>query len=166
MISFDDHTAPARQVKRGMDQGCPVSAIAYQYYNADLLEMVNCRNREDCVGFVDDTTVMAEGVNLHEAFDKLRDIMTRAAGALEWADTHQCLFEVSKFGLMGLTRRREKDPGRPGRTRPAVRPSITIGHHTIKPTMTHKCLGVILDQELRFREHANYALKKGEKYIA
>src|SRR3979490_3092784 len=109
---------------------------------------------------------MAEGVTLQEAFSKLQNVMTRSAGALKWANVHQCSFEVSKFGLMGLTRRREKDPARPGKTRPATRPSVVIGQHTIRPTTSHKCLGVILDQELRFREHANYALNKREKHIA
>jgi hypothetical protein len=33
-------------------------------------------------------------------------------------------------------------------------------------TMTHKFLGLLMDQELRFKEHANYALKKGEAYIS
>ncbi|KAF8478834.1 hypothetical protein JB92DRAFT_3279219, partial [Gautieria morchelliformis] len=44
-------------------------------------------------------------------------------------------------------------------------PSIKIGQHTIEPTTTHKFLGVLLDQELRFKDHTNYVLAKGERFI-
>jgi hypothetical protein len=108
---------------------------------------------------------MAEGADLEEAFEKLTDIMTRPDGAYSWAAKHDCHFAVEKFGLMGLTRRREKNPEKHGRTRPVQRPPIKIGQHVVKPTTTHKFLGLIMDQELRFKEHTNYALKKGETYI-
>jgi ribonuclease HI len=165
-VSFDDHNPAARLIGRGMDQGCPLSAIAYQFYNGDLLDIVRGRKGEDSIGFVDDTTIMAEGADLEEAFGKLTDIMTRTDGAYSWAAKHDCHFAVEKFGLMGLTRRREKDPTKQGKTRPVVRPPIKIGQHVVKPTTTHKFLGMIIDQELRFKEHANYALKKGEAYIS
>jgi ribonuclease HI len=165
-ISFDDYTSVARLIGRGMDQGCPLSAIAYQFYNGDLLDIVRGRKGENSVGFVDDTTIMAEGTDLEEAFEKLTDIMTRPGGAYSWAAKHDCQFAVEKFGLMGLTRRREKNPMKPSKTRPIARPPIKIGQHTVKPTPTHKFLGLIMDQELRFKEHVNYALKKGEAYIS
>jgi hypothetical protein len=92
--------------------------------------------------------------------------MTRPGRAYSWAAKHNCQFAVEKFRLMGLTRRREKNPTKSNKTRPAVRPPIKIGQHIVKPTTTHKFLGLIMDQELRFKEHANYALKKGEAYIS
>ncbi|KAF8526480.1 hypothetical protein JB92DRAFT_3108284 [Gautieria morchelliformis] len=81
------------------------------------------------------------------------------------ARDHDCMFAVEKFGLMGLTRRREKDPTRPRKNRPITRPSIRIGWHVIKPTERHKFLGVIMDQELRFRQQVHHALMKGDAYI-
>ena len=36
---------------------------------------------------------------------------------------------------------------------------------TVAPTTMHKFLGVVIDQELRFREHANYVLAKGTKLV-
>jgi Reverse transcriptase (RNA-dependent DNA polymerase) len=164
-VSFDDHTSVARLIGRGMDQGCPLSAIAYHFYNGDLLDIVRGRKGEDSVGFVDDTTIMAEEADLEEAFGRLTDIMTRPDGAYSWAAKHDCHFAVEKFELMGLTRRREKNPTKQGKTRPVQRPPIKISQHIIKPTTTHKFLGLVMDQELRFKEHANYVLKKGEAYI-
>ena len=36
---------------------------------------------------------------------------------------------------------------------------------TLARAFRHKFLGVLIDQELRFKEHANYALAKGSKYL-
>ncbi|KAG1787235.1 uncharacterized protein HD556DRAFT_1247207, partial [Suillus plorans] len=47
----------------------------------------------------------------------------------------------------------------------APRTPITIRGHRIEPSPSHKFLGVIIDQELRFKEHAAYALAKGTKYV-
>ncbi|KAG1879044.1 hypothetical protein F4604DRAFT_1507954, partial [Suillus subluteus] len=44
-------------------------------------------------------------------------------------------------------------------------PAITINEHTIQPSSSHKFLGVIIDQELRFKEQAASALAKGTKYM-
>ncbi|KAG1806370.1 uncharacterized protein HD556DRAFT_1225119 [Suillus plorans] len=58
-----------------------------------------------------------------------------------------------------------QNPANPRKTVLALRPSITIYGHTIHPLHSHKFLGVIIDQELRFKEHAAHALMKGTTYI-
>ena len=114
---------------------------------------------------MDDTTILAEGANLQEACDKLTSIMIRPDGALEWAKDHECHFALDKFGLMELTRKREPDLTRTRKTHPKTHPSITLGQHTIKLMATHKFFGILIDQELSFKEHANCALAKGSKYL-
>ena len=163
ILSFDDFNTEERILRRGMDQGCPLSGIAYQFYNADLLETTNKLNREDSVAFVDDTAIFTEGKYLSEAFSKLEDIMERRGGALDWAKSHKCEFALNKFGLVGFTRKRETASGTQGKkTRPVTRPHITIGGHKIEATDMHKYLGVIMDQELRYKEHTEYAAWEGE----
>ena len=131
----------------------------------DLLEITDGKNTEDCIRFVDDMTIIAEGTNLQEAFEKLAAIMTRKAGGQEWAMLYDCKFALDKFGLMGLTKWQEWDPMNAKKTRPITRPTIKLGNHIIKPTTTHKFLGIIIDQELCFKEHVNYALEKGNKFV-
>ena len=41
---------------------------------------------------------------------------------------------------------------------------MTIRGTTIKPVPSHKFLGVIVDQELRWREHTAYAIAKGASH--
>ncbi|KAH7903726.1 hypothetical protein BJ138DRAFT_982075, partial [Hygrophoropsis aurantiaca] len=45
------------------------------------------------------------------------------------------------------------------------RPPIVINQQTIQPMTAHKFLGIILDQELRFKEQATHAIEKGTKYV-
>jgi Reverse transcriptase (RNA-dependent DNA polymerase) len=78
-LRFDDYSNPEISIEQGMDQGCPLSAIAYQFYNTGLLEIVQPPSGEDCIGFVDDTTIIAEGKDLKEAFGLLTYMMTRDA---------------------------------------------------------------------------------------
>jgi len=92
-------------------------------------------------------------------------MMERAGGTFAWSKTHQCEFAIEKFGIMGLTRQREKNPmGRPV-THPIERKPIQILQTTVPVVTEHKFLGVILDQELRWNAHINYALAKGTKWI-
>jgi hypothetical protein len=47
-----------------------------------------------------------------------------------------------------------------------LQPVLQLAEHTIKPSASHKFLGVYLNQALHFKEHTNYALGKGERYAA
>jgi hypothetical protein len=60
-------------------------------------------------------------------------------------------FEPSKYVLVHYTRNR----------RQAIEASIAVGSTTIKPSREAKYLGVIFDQELRFKSHLQFVVKKG-----
>lgn len=60
--------------------------------------------------------------------------------------------------------RKSNQPGQ--RTIHVTRPPLVIGQQTITPSHPYKYLGVILDQELRFKEHAAYTLAKGSTWVA
>jgi hypothetical protein len=133
--------------------------LAFQFYNANLLDTTCRENGEDSAAVVEDTTILTRGTGLKEACAKLEDIMTRNRGTNEWAMHHNCQFVLKKFGLMGFARR-SKDDRRPGKSKPVERPSIKIQDFSIEPKETHKFLGVMIDQELRFKTHAAYAEKE------
>jgi ribonuclease HI len=48
---------------------------------------------------------------------------------------------------------------------PSLRKPITIQNHTIQPSKSHKFLGIIIDENLNFKEQAAHALAKGTKYV-
>jgi len=55
-ITFYGHASEPRMLLRGLDQGCPLSGIAFQFYIVDLIDICNKKSGEDVVAFVDDTT--------------------------------------------------------------------------------------------------------------
>ena len=163
-LRFDDFISQPFDVINGEDQGCPASTVWYGFYNAGLVDPSSDVN-EMKSAFIDDTQMMVSGPSFEANNIKLASMMQRAGGGLEWERTHNSPFELDKFGLLHLTRKKTDDPNRPGKKMRTPRPPLTINGHTIQPSKSHKFLGVILDDELRFNEHANYAYGKGVSYL-
>ena len=117
-MRFNGYTSKARRLRRGIDQGCPLSGIIFQFYNTDLLEIGDSKRGEDTVGFIDNTLLLARAGTLGESNGKVKAMMEKEGGGIDWSRTHQCGFTLDKFGVMGLTRWREVNPARSLATRP------------------------------------------------
>ena len=127
----------------------------YQFYNADLLE-VPTGNEESAVAYVDDAILIATAKDFHGAHDKILDMMTRKDGALEWAEKHNSRFEFSKLALIGFAHHSKKLP----------RPALSLPNAIIEPTSSAKYLGIILDQNLNWKEQLAYVTGKGSAWAA
>ena len=100
------------------------------------------------------------GVRPFKAMGLIRQVPNfrhRPKGALEWARNHASKFELDKTGLIVFSNRRIPDPARPHKTIAIARPPVTINGQEIKASQSLKFLGVILDQELRFKAQADHA---------
>ena len=94
---------------------------------------------------MDDTLLLAQGKTLAETNNQVKGMMTREGGGLDWSHMHQCKFTLEKFGIMGLTRRREANPlGRP-KTMPIQRNLIFLQGVKVLVMGTYKFLGVMMD---------------------
>lgn len=164
-ISFDDFTSAPFNVEDRCDQGCPMSVILYLHYNAGLIEVAQTTKGELATGFIDDVVYLASGPDLECTHRKIVDMMERPQGGFHWSATHSSSFEPDKLRLVDFTRRREptSHPGCP--TAPITRPPLTLRQQRITPMHSYKYLGVVLDQELRFREHTAYALSRGTAWV-
>jgi len=86
---------------------------------------------------------------LVESNAKVKHMMMRQDGGLNWAMAHQSDFALDKFGIMGLTRRRERNwLGNP-KTRPTQRHRIFLHGVKVPAVSTHKFLGIMINQELQ-----------------
>ena len=99
----------------------------------------------------------------------MRTLFQREGGPAAWGRTHFSTYEFHKFAAMWVSRKHMEiiEPG--GRKRHAKQPPMLIkidDEHEVTTTSTHKFLGVLLDDELRFQKHATYAIGKGEKWVA
>jgi hypothetical protein len=57
-LKFDDHESDSINIDNGIGQGDPLSMVLYQYYNADLLDILNLPS-EFAVAYVDDAILVA-----------------------------------------------------------------------------------------------------------
>ena len=100
-------------IKEGIGQGDAHSLITWIIYNCQILKIFSKPNKETGFIFVDDTAILVTGPDFSTTHGKLKDVMSREGGVIEWASLHNCSFRVEKFQLLDLSRRRVKDPTRP-----------------------------------------------------
>ncbi|KAJ3792543.1 hypothetical protein GGU11DRAFT_693288, partial [Lentinula aff. detonsa] len=82
-----------------------------------------------------------------------------------WAREHNCEFGYDKFKLVNFTRKWERVPGDPKKTRLLTGNGVTIGGNTIKPDPHARFLGVQMDSALRWREQQAVMVKRGQEWL-
>ena len=53
--------------------------------------------------------VLVTGKNFNDMNEKLKVVMNREGGVMEWATSHNYLFGIEKFQLLDLSRRKIRD---------------------------------------------------------
>ena len=92
--------------------------------------------------------------DFRQAHRHLKQMMTCTGGAIEWSSAHNSRFETTKSTVMDFTCLRSKSC-----------PSMVFQGVPLAPQMTHKFLGVLLDQELQWSHQASSAIAKASKWI-
>ena len=127
--------------------------ILYLFYNADMLDIAHGRH-ELCLGYVDNMALVASTGTFEDTHCMLGSMMSWSGGCLQWAVAHNSKFEASKSALIDFSR--AKGIGHP---------DMLLQGMLIKPSISHKFLGVLLDQELHWKHQANYVLGKALKWL-
>ncbi|GJF00464.1 RNA-directed DNA polymerase from mobile element jockey [Phanerochaete sordida] len=155
-LLFDDFESAPFDTFTGLDQGCPLSVILYQFYNSPLLDSADAKLGELITGNIDDVAVLATGDIFGDTHAKLRAFMTRPDSAFVWSQLHTSEFSVEKFGLLDCARSL-KDLG----------PSLDLGQGSapISVAKSYKFLGVLVDHKLFWKEQTNRALNKGLQWV-
>lgn len=154
-LKFDGHLSDWIPIRNGIGQGDPLSMILYIIYDSDLVDIAIGRGKKErTLAFVDDTAFIAIGKSFHDTHATLKHMLERPGGGYDWAGAHNSKFETSKFALVDFSMNATKE-----------RPPLVTRGTTITPTATHRFLGVILDQALRWNAHIAYALAKGTAYV-
>jgi len=103
-LKFDRYVSDRIPIDNRIGQGDPLSMVLYQYYNADLLDILKCAE-EDAVAYMDNAFMLASGKDFQSAHCKLAAMMGRAGGVEEWSKTHSSPLEYSKLALINFTHR-------------------------------------------------------------
>ena len=138
----------------GLDQGDPLSVILYIIYNTPLLCIRLPPRRAAMLLFVDDVAIITSGPTFADTHTLLTDIMEKEGGVLEWARLHNCSFGIEKFQLLDASRRCN-----------LLRTPLVLGQQSIASRTSAKFLGVIVDNQLRWKEQGAAALRKGQAWV-
>jgi ribonuclease HI len=166
-LRFDDFESAPFALDNGIDQGCPLSLALYLFYNGDFLDIPRDSN-EDGTLFVDDSKVIVIGDDQTDLRMRVESFMHRRKGGFEWFTTHNSTVSLDKTKWVIYTRDREpilspRTRGSPS-TRPVQRIHITLRGKRIDPSPFAKYLGVLVDQELRWKEQETRAAKTAMKW--
>ena len=124
--------------------------LLYAIYNTPLIRSVDKGNpKEQIVGFVDDTTLIASGKDLDKTHAILKDMMERRNGVFDWSRTYNSPLEMNKLALVDFTHSHEK--AKSAKPLSLTQPTGDgIRTHQIKPSPNAKLLGVVLDEKLNW----------------
>ena len=123
----------------GLPQGSPLSPILFLFFNADLVQHKIDANGGS-VAFVDDYTAWVTGPSAEANRAGIQAIIDRA---LDWERRSGAQFEGDKTSIVHFTRNKDRSSEAP----------FTIKGDTVKPTENAKILGVVMDCELRYKQH-------------
>ena len=164
-LIFDDYRSETFDIEEGIDQGDAQSLIAWVIYNHQILKIFNKALKETGFLYVDDAAVLVTGEDFNITHDKLKNVMNREGGIMDWATAHNCSFGLDKFQLLDMTRKKVKDPLRPRKRIPLPRGNLMLNGQSIKSATTAKFLGLHIDRELRWKEQIAAAIGKGRGWL-
>jgi len=147
-LLFNGTKSDSLPTPAGVPQGSPLSPLLYMYYNADLLDIVQEYESTLGLGFIDDIVYGVSGCSDRGNVCKLKRTLQEAEN---WRRRHGAQFETSKYILVHYSRNH----------RQATKAAITINGTTIRPAKEARYLGVVFDQQLRFKAHVQQAIKRG-----
>lgn len=130
-----------------LPQGSPLSAIAYLFFNADLVQRHIDANG-GAIAFVDDFTAWVTGPTAHGNLVGLQSIIEHA---MDWEKRSGATFEADKTAVIHFTRNARRVDATP----------VSVKGQLIHPKEHTKILGVIMDSRLKFRQHVAMAASKG-----
>ncbi|OGE46890.1 hypothetical protein PENARI_c093G11063, partial [Penicillium arizonense] len=150
-IGFDDFRTEATPLANaGLAQGSPLSPILFTFFNSDLVDQP-VDSHGGASAFIDDYFRWRAGRTAEENLAKIQseDIPRIEA----WARRTGSCFAAEKTELIHITRKRREQ----------LQGQVVMNGKTIEPSPTAKLLGVVFDQELRWKEHVQQAIKRAIK---
>jgi hypothetical protein len=137
----------------GVPQGSNLGPLLFLLYINDL---PNCLEKTQASMFADDTNLSCQGKSPSEIESKIN---TDLDNVHKWLIANKLTLNRYKteYMLIGSRQKLQRSPSNP---------QIVIGNHIIQQVSSKKVLGVIIDEQLKWKEHNDAQCKKISKSIA
>ena len=147
-VVVNGHASERRVLAQaGLPQGSPLSPIAFLFFNADLVQRkINANGGS--IAFVDDYTAWVTGPTAEENRAGIQSIID---DAFKWEARSGATFEANKTAVIHFTRTASRSSD----------DAYLIKGKEVKPKSSVKVLGVVMDTNLRYKEHMTRAAAKG-----
>ncbi|KAL3708693.1 hypothetical protein TMatcc_006677 [Talaromyces marneffei ATCC 18224] len=147
-ILVNRSTSEQRELPQaGLPQGSPLSPILFLFFNVDLVQHRISASR-GAIAFVDDYTAWVSGLSAEANRASIQAIIDRA---LDWERRSGATFECDKTAIVHFTRTASRSSSIP----------FLIKGEIVEPKESAKILGIVMDSQLRFKEHIANAATKG-----
>jgi len=130
----------------GLPQGSPLSPILFLFFNADLVKK-KIDSNEEALTFVDDYTAWVTGSSAEANIEDIQRIISKAT---TWKRRSDVTFEEEKTVLIHFTRNDAR----------LSNATVNIKGQEVQPATEVKLLGVVMNMELRYRNHMALAVTK------
>jgi hypothetical protein len=149
-IVVNGYTSEQRELPQaGLPQGSPLSPILFLFFNADLVQHRTSAGGGS-MAFMDDYTAWVTGPSAEANRAGIQSIIDTA---LDWERRSGATFEGEKTAIVHFTRNTDRSNST----------AFAIKGEMVSPKESAKILGVVMDSQLRYKQHIARAAAKGLK---
>ena len=147
-VRVGNQVSDLKDLKAGIPQGAILSPLLFSLYINDIVE---CAEAADFNLFADDTSAYVVAKSAATLQSQLQTVLDKMS---VWLRTWSVSVNFKKTALLVLSTKRSI---------PAV--NISLDGHHIEQVSSHKHLGVVCNNRLRWSDHTTYLVKKASKKI-
>ena len=153
-VKLKNFTSTVTVAQSGVPQGSVLGPILFITLTSDLANYLG----DDCLvkAYADDTQLLVKGKDRQEVKSKLQQVIAKAQ---DWFSSNSLLINPTKTEVMMLGKKGSGDNN--------ITIEVQEGHSTIhlRPTSQIKILGVIIDEELNWKQQVNQVKKRAVNII-
>ena len=105
------------------------------------------------------------GNDFEETTARLKQLMEKEEGRLEWSKSHNSKFEITKSAVIHFSRKSRADLEVVGNRIPMFKPPLLVDGQAIMEVQSYKYLGLIIDAQIRWKEQAQRAVANATKWL-
>ena len=151
-VCFKGTTSSSSTVRMGVPQGSILGPLLFSIY---INSLPKCIHDGTVDMYADDTTLTVSGSNATEVEQKLTKSMENV---FSWVTKNRLVLNADKTNVMLIGPRSILNGVKDF--------SVTLNGSFLKRVKEAKCLGVIIDEELRWTEHVEKVVKTAQKNIS